>query len=97
MEFIVSTLLFFIGLGVSVAVVALGVYHIIKGRHRLACLLYCLLSVSYGALAIANLVQQRSGIACAMTPLNQLLIFGGLLLLHLVFLADCMRMLDGTK
>ncbi|MBC8571360.1 hypothetical protein [Zongyangia hominis] len=93
MELIFSTVLFFCGLAVAAAVLGLALYHIVKRRRRLFCALYALCAAGYGVLAAANLIHQSSGIACAMTPATQLIIFGGLLLLHLVFLWDCVRLL----
>ena len=93
MRLILSTLLFFCGLGISAAVILVSLIHLAGGRRRLVSGAYALMGFGYGGLC----VRQSSGIACAMAPISQLAIFGGLLLLHLFFLIDGIRTLPKGK
>ena len=97
MRLILSTLLFFCGLGIGVAVVLVSLIHLAGGRRRLVFGAHALMGCGYGGICVYNLIRQSSGVACAMTPISQLAIFGGLLLLHIFFLIDGIRTLPKEK
>ena len=97
MRLILSTLLFFCGLGIGAAVILVSLIHVVGGRRRLVSGAYILMGCGYGGICVYHLVRQSSGVACAMAPVSQLAIFGGLLLLHLFFLIDGIRTLPKGK
>ena len=97
MRLILSTLLFFCGLGIGAAVILVSLIHVAGGRRRLVSGAYILMGCGYGGICVYHLIRQSSGVACAMAPISQLAIFGGLLLLHIFFLIDGIRTLPKGK
>ncbi|WP_312640325.1 hypothetical protein [Hydrogenoanaerobacterium sp.] len=91
MQFILSTVISFLGLGVAFAVLITNTLYIKQTKHKFSALLYMSISLVYGFALITSLVRQSSGIACAMTPQSTLVIYGGLVLLHLYFLWDTLK------
>lgn len=91
MQFAVSTILFFAGAGVALAVILVQLVLIWKEKRKLSSLLtIAVAGVTCGAMIVA-LVQQNSGTACAMLSVRTLVVCGVLLLLHISILWDSMR------
>ncbi len=98
-QFLLSTVLSFAGLGAAAAVFGTGIYLLIKstGKVRIMAISYLAISAFYGYSLAINLIRQSSGIRCAMAPLQTLVIYGGLLLLHLYFLWDIIKEIKSDR
>ena len=94
-HFLLSTILSFAGLGAAIALFIASLLLLLKkaGKSRYLSLLYLGISGFYGYSLTVNLIRQSSGIRCAMAPLQTLVVYGGLLALHLYFLWDTLRLL----
>ena len=89
--FLLSTILSFLGLGAAAAVFLLNLMRLYRQGFRWDSAGYLVISLIYAWRLIQSLRQQFTGIACALTPEKTLLIYGGLLLLHLGFAWDSWR------
>lgn len=90
--FVLSTLLSFAGLAAALLVLTACILLLWKTKERLTPLLYLASSSFFGFTVISSLIRQKSGIACAMPTDRMLLLYGGLILLHLYFLFDLMKL-----
>ena len=93
-QLVVSTVLTFAGLAAALLVLGVNLYALFRGtRPRWTPMLYGGVSILYGWSLLTAFLRQHSGLTCAMTPEKTLLLYGGLLLLHLYFLWDSIRTL----
>jgi len=78
---------------VAIALVAIIINSInLKQKRKFAnSLIYLTISTLYALTVVKSLVEQSSGIACAATPTNTLLVYGGLALVHIFFVWDSIR------
>ncbi len=90
-RFTLISILLFAGLAVSLPVLAVSLFRLVSSRKKIFPLLYGAVSLMTIFSLTRTLVQQSSGIACAMPPQRTLLIYGGITLLHLYFLLDSFR------
>ncbi|MBC8584891.1 hypothetical protein [Youxingia wuxianensis] len=100
MQFILSTILSFVGIGIALAVIIVNVLILFRPGSKWLSVLYTAISLWYGGTLVSSLIRQSSGIYCAMTPEKTLLIYGGLVLLHFYFLWDSVKLLkrqEGKK
>ena len=95
--FILSTILSFLGLAAAAAVLLLNLFRLHRHGFRWDVGGYLAISLFYGWRLILSLRQQFTGIACALTPERTLLVYGGLLLLHIGFAWDSWRSLVCEK
>lgn len=88
MHFILSSVLMFAGLAFAIGVLFLNGMILFRTRRAGPCLIYIGVAGFYAYSVIGALIRQSTGIACALSPWRTLLLYGGLLLLHIYFLFD---------
>lgn len=88
MPFMLSTVLSFAGLLAAVAVLIVHLLCLLRTSAKLSSASFMAVSIFYGYTLIANLIRQSSGLACAISPIRTLVVYGGLLVLHLYFFGE---------
>ena len=91
LQFILSTVLSFAGIGIGICVIAINIYCVFKSKSKIIPILYTSISSYYIYSLISNLIRESSGVICARTPLEALLVFGILAVLHGYFLIDSFK------
>lgn len=92
-QFVVSTVMSFLGIGLAIGVLGVNIYNLIQNEKKYIPVLYLAVSGYYIYTLLNNLIRQSSGLVCAMPPLKTIVIYVGLALLHMYFLYDSVKLM----
>lgn len=88
-----TTSLAFLGLAAALGLAAVSLLLLFQTRRRFAALTYLAMAGLFAGTLVRVLVRATGGVVCYRSPLQTVLLYGGLIALHLYFIWDVWRTL----